>query len=100
MDLHTKYFRLLIVKIIQDLGNKLEAKIDKLETLSKKKIVDLRIKQEEMQNTITEIKNSLEATHGRIKEPEKWMREMEVTLVKWLIRNKEKKNDWKEMKTV
>ena len=53
-----------------------------------------------MQNTITEIKNSLEATHGRIKEPEKWMREMEVTLVKWLIRNKEKKNDWKEMKTV
>ena len=48
-----------------DLGNKLEAKIDKLqETLSKKKIEDLRIKQAEMQHTITEIKNSLYATNS------------------------------------
>ena len=29
-NLHEKHFRLMIVKVIQDLGNKLEAKIDKL----------------------------------------------------------------------
>ena len=55
--------------MIKDFGSKLEAKIDKLETLSKK-IEDLRINQAEMQNIITEIKNSLEATNSRIQEAE------------------------------
>ena len=51
--------------MIQDLRNKLEAKIDKLqETLSKENRI--KIKQAEMQNTITEIKNSLEGTNSRI----------------------------------
>ena len=55
----------MIVKMIQDLRNKLEAKIDKLqETLSKENRI--KIKQAEMQNTITEIKNSLEGTNSRI----------------------------------
>ena len=36
ISLHEKDFRLMIVKMIQDLGNKLEVKIDKLqETLTK-----------------------------------------------------------------
>ena len=36
INLHEKGFRLMMVKMIQDIGNKLEAKIDKLyETLSK-----------------------------------------------------------------
>ena len=55
----------MIVKMIQDLGNKLEAKIDKLQETLSKAIEDLRIKQAEMQNTITEIKNSLDATNSR-----------------------------------
>ena len=50
-----KKIRLMIVKMIQDLGNKLEAKIDKLQETLSKEIEDLRIKQAEMQNTITEI---------------------------------------------
>ena len=45
----------MTVKMIQELGNKTEAKIDKLlETISKE--TDLRNKQAETQNTITEIK--------------------------------------------
>ena len=45
----------MMVNMIQDIRNKLEAKIDKLqETLSKER-QDLRIKQAEMQNTVTEI---------------------------------------------
>ena len=46
------------------------------ETLSKE-IEDLRVKQAEMQNTIT--KNSLEATNSRIQEAEEGVSEMERT---------------------
>ena len=60
----------MIVKMIQDLGNKLEAKIDKLQETFSKEIQDLRIKQTAMQNTVTEIKNSLEATNSGIQEAE------------------------------
>ena len=60
----------MIVKMIQDLGNKLEVKIDKLQETMSKEIEDLRIKQAEMQNTITEIKNSLDASNSRIREAE------------------------------
>ena len=52
----------MIVKMLEDLGNKLEAKIDKLQETLSKEIEDLRIKQAEMQNITTEIKNSLEGT--------------------------------------
>ena len=47
--------------MIQDIGNKLEAKIDKLQETRSKEREDLGIKRAEMQNTITEV-NSLEAT--------------------------------------
>ena len=52
----------MIVKMIQDLGNKLEANTDKVQETLSKEIEDLKIKQADMQNTITEIKNSLETT--------------------------------------
>ena len=52
INLHKKDFRLMIVKMIQDLGNKLEAKIDKLQETLSKEIEDLKIKQAEMQNTV------------------------------------------------
>ena len=42
--------------MIQNLGNKLEAKIDKLETTLNKEIEGINIKQAEMQNAINEIK--------------------------------------------
>ena len=52
-----KDLRLMIAKMTQDLRNKLEAKIDKLQETMSKEIEDLRIKLAEMQNAITEIKN-------------------------------------------
>ena len=60
----------MTVEMIQDLGNKLERKIDKLQETLSKVIEDLRIKQAEMQNTITEIKkftrsNQQQDTGGR-----------------------------------
>ena len=55
INLHETDLRLMMVKMIQDLGNKLEAKRDKLQETLSKEIGDLRIKQAEMQNIITEI---------------------------------------------
>ena len=40
---------------MQDNGNKLEAKIDNLQQTPSKEIQDLKLKQAEMQNTITKI---------------------------------------------
>ena len=51
-----KDFRLLMLKMMQDVGNKLEAKMDNLQETLIKEIQDIKLKQEEMQNTITEIK--------------------------------------------
>ena len=41
--------------MIQDLGNKLEAKTDKLQQTVSKETEDLRVKQTEMENTITAV---------------------------------------------
>ena len=60
----------MVVSMIQDLGNKPEAKIDKLQETLSKEIEDIRIKQAEMQNKIMEIKNSLEAIDSRVQEAE------------------------------
>ena len=66
---HEKDFRLMTVRRIQDLGNKLEARRDKLQETLSKEIEDLKIKQAEMKSTITEI-NSLEGINSRIQEAE------------------------------
>ena len=66
ISLQEKDFRLMILKMMQDIGNKPEAKIDNLQETLSKEMQDLKLKQAEMQNTITEIKNLLEATNSRI----------------------------------
>ena len=45
-----------MLKMMQDTGDKLEAKTDNLQETLSKEIQDIKLKQEEMQNTITEIK--------------------------------------------
>ena len=56
LSLQEKDFTLLMLKMMQDIGNKLEAKMDNLEETLSKEIQDIKLKQEETQNTITEIK--------------------------------------------
>ena len=51
----SRKFRLSILKLMQDFGNKLEAKMDNLQETLTKEIQDIKLKQEEMQNIITEI---------------------------------------------
>ena len=70
LNLQEKDFRLLLLKMMQDIGNKLEAKMDNLQETLRKGIQDIKLKQQEMHNTITEIKNSLEAANRGIQEAE------------------------------
>ena len=53
------------LKMVQNIGNKLEAKTDNLQQILSSELQDLKLKQAEMQNPVTEI-NSLEATNSRI----------------------------------
>ena len=79
--LQEKDFRLLMIKMMQDIGNKLKAKMDNLQETLTKEIQDIKLKQGEMQNTITETRNSLEAANSRIQEAEEQISEVEDRLV-------------------
>ena len=70
LSIQEKDLRLLMIKMMQDFGNKLKAKMDNLQETLTKEIQDIKLKQEEMQNTIMEIKNALEAANSRIQEAE------------------------------
>ena len=63
-SLREKEFRVMIVKMIQNLGNKME----KIQEMFNKDLEELKNKQTEMNNTITEMKNTLERINNRITE--------------------------------
>ena len=71
----------MMLKMMQDIGNKLDAKMDNLQETLTKEIQDKKLKQEEMQNTITEVKNSLGAANSRIQETEERISSVEDRLV-------------------
>jgi len=62
-NLPEKEFRIMIVKMIQDLGERMEAKIDKMQEMFTKDLEELKKKQTEMNNT-------LEGINSRITEAE------------------------------
>ena len=59
-----KEFRVMIVKMIQNLGNRM----DKIQETFNKDLEELKNKQTMMNNTITEMKNTLEGINSRITE--------------------------------
>ena len=61
-----KEFRIMTVKMIKNLENKME----KMQESSEKDLEELKKKHTETNNTITEIKNTLEGINGRISEAE------------------------------
>ena len=61
-----KEFRLMIAKMIKNLENKME----KMQESINKDLEELRNKNSETNNTITEIKNTLEGISSRISEAE------------------------------
>ena len=64
VGLPEKEFRVMIVKMIQNLGNRME----KIQEMFNKDLEEIKSKQTMMNNTPNEIKNSLEGINTRITE--------------------------------
>ena len=88
-----KEFRIMIVKMIQDLGKRMEAKIEKMQEMFTKDLEELKNKQTQMNNTITEMKTTLEGINSRITEAEEWISDLEDRMVEFTAaeENKEKR---------
>ena len=85
-SLTEKEFRIMIVKMIQNLGNKM----DKIQETFKKDLAELKSKQTFMNNTINEIENSLEGINSGITEAEEWKSDLEDRIVEITTAEKNK----------
>ena len=72
-SLPKKEFRVMIVKMIQNLGNRME----KIHETFNKDLEELKSKQTEMNNTINEIKNTPEGINSRLTEAEERISDLE-----------------------
>ena len=92
-NLPKKEFRVMIVKMIQDLGKRIEAWIKQIQGMFNKDLEELKNKQTKMNNTKTEMKNTLEGIHSRITEAEERISELQDKMVEISAteQNKEKR---------
>ena len=92
-NLPEKEFRIMMVKMIQDFGIRMEAKIEKMQEKFNKDLKELKNKHTEMNNTITEMKTTLEGINSRITEAEEWISDLEDRKVEFTAaeQNKEKR---------
>ena len=87
-SLPEKEFRIMIVKMTQNLETKMELQINSLETriekmqeIFNKDLREIKKSQSIMNNAINEIKNTLEGTNSRIMEAEDRISEVEDSMV-------------------
>ena len=76
-NLPEKEFRVMIVKMIQNLRNRME----KLQETFNKDLEEVKSKQTVMNNTVTETKHTLEGINSRITEAEEQKSELEDKMV-------------------
>ena len=88
-SLSEKEFRIMIVKMIQNLGNRME----KIQEVFNKDLEELKSKQAMINNTINEIKNSLEGINSRITEAEEWISDLENKIVEITTAQQNKKKE-------
>ena len=88
-SLPEKEFRIMIVKTIQNLGNRME----KIQETFNEDLEELKSKQTMINNTINEIKNFLEGINSRITEAEERISDLEDKIVEITTaeQNKEKR---------
>ena len=88
-SLPEKEFGVMIVKMIQNLGNRMK----KIQETFNKDLGELKSKQTMINNTINEIKNSLEGINSRIIEAEERISDLEDKIVEITTaeQNKEKR---------
>ena len=94
-NLPEKEFR-MIVKMIQNLGKRMEVKIKKMQEMFNKGLEELKNKQTEMNNTITERKTTLEGGNSRITETEEWISDLGDRWWNSLLQNRIKKKNEKK----
>ena len=82
-NLPEKEFRIMIVKMIQDIGKRMEAKIEKMQEMFNKDLKELKNKQTEKKNTIPEMKNTIERINSRITEAEEPISNLEDGMVEF-----------------
>ena len=87
-SLPEKEFRVMIVKIIQNLGNRME----KIQETVNKDLEELKNKQTMMNNTINEIKNSLDGINSRITEAEEPISDLKDKIVEITIAEQNKED--------
>ena len=87
-NLPEKEFRVMIVKMIQDLEKKMETQIEKLWEMFNKELEDLKNNQTKMDSTISEIKNTLEGINSRITEAEEQISDIENKVVEIIATEK------------
>ena len=84
-SLPEREFRIMTVKMIQNLENKMELQTNSLETKMQEKfnkdLEEIKTSQSIMNNAIPEIKNPLEGTNSRITEEEDRISEVEDRMV-------------------
>ena len=87
-NLPEKEFRIVIVKMIQNLEykmelqiNSLETRIEKMQEMFNKDLEEIKKSQSVMNNAITEIKDTLEGPNSRITEAEDSISEVEDRMV-------------------
>ena len=92
-NLPEKQFIVMIVKVIQNLGNRMEAHIEKIQEMFNKDLQELKNKPTEMNNTINEMKNTLHRINNRITEAEERISVLEDKMVEITAKeqNKEKR---------
>ena len=73
-NLPEKEFRIMIVKMIQDLQKRMDAKIEKLQEMFTNDLEGLKNKQ-------TDMKNTLERINSRITEGEEWINDLDDKIV-------------------
>ena len=92
-SLPEKEFRVMIVKMIQNLGNRKE----KIQETFNNDLEELKSKQTMMNNTINELKNSLEGIDSRITEAEEWISDLEDKIVEVTTTDKNKEKRMKRI---
>ena len=90
-SLSEKEFRVMIIKMIQNLGNRME----KIQKMFNKDLEELESKQTMMNNTTNEILKPLEEINRRITEAEEQISDLEDKIMEITTeeQNKEKKNE-------
>ena len=84
-----KEFRIMIVRMIQNLGNR----IDKMQETFNKDVEELKRSQAMIKNTINEIKNTLDGINSRITEAEERISDLEDKMVEIILQSRIKKKE-------